>query len=67
MKMKENAPLPKSIRHGNDGRIDPMTDITPMYLTNNIVAKHPQQGNHVPQPLEENTILAKQEVDANEK
>ncbi len=64
---RTSRPLLRNIRHGNDGRIDPMTDITPMFLANNLVAKEPQRGNRIPHPPEENTLLAKAEVDANEK
>ena len=55
------------IQHGNEARIDPKKKITSRFLTNNIVPKKEQKGNDVPQPLVENTILAKKEVDANEK
>lgn len=53
--------------HGNDARIDPKKDVTSVFSTNNIVAKKPQKGDKVPQPLVENTVLAKHEVDENEK
>lgn len=55
------------IQHGNDARIDPKQEAVPLYLTNSIVAKHPQEGNAVPQPLPRNTRAAAADVDRNQK
>lgn len=59
--------MDEPIRHGNDARIDPKKNMVPLFVTNTIVAKKEQIGNHVPLPPLENTILAKIEVDENHK
>lgn len=59
--------LSKHVLRGNDTRIDPKKPIIPRFITNNLVAKEEQQGNQVPLPPVENSILAKAEVDANHK
>ncbi len=59
--------MSKRILRGNDTRIDPKEPIIPRFITNNLVAKEEQQGNQVPLPPVENSILAKTEVDENHK
>ena len=67
LKQKGEIEMSTEIQRGNETRIDPKKKITPRFLTYNIVPKKEQNGNHVPQPPVENTLLAKKEVDANEK
>lgn len=59
--------MPKKVNRGNATKIDPQQDIVPRFLTNTIVPKKEQQGNRVPQPLEENVLAAKLDVDENHK
>ena len=59
--------MAKKIQHGNYAKIDPQKDIVPRFVTNNIVPKKEQHGNQVPQPLPENVLEAKVDVDENHK
>lgn len=59
--------MKKIIQHGNAAKIDPKKPVTPVYLTNTITPKVVQIGNIAPNTIEENSYVAKKEVDDNHK